>query len=262
MHLKSLPFTIDSWISFWYPYICEKLSISSEDDKHTLDYALEHWSKSSSDEVIFSKLIKGKQAIVFGCGPSLTYDIKLFTTMNKAIEPLIVASDGATQALLENNLVPDLIVTDLDGDPESLIAASKQGSYFLIHVHGDNLDNLEQIMPKIKAHYLLTTQAQPKPPIVNYFGFTDGDRAVFALNHFSADKIILLGFDLGDTVSAYSKPAFSQNTPASPSKKIKMTIAQDLLGWIQELTDISLFNATNGVKAAFAPIKKLDDLLF
>jgi hypothetical protein len=39
-----------------------------------------------------------------------------------------------------------------------------------------------------------------------------------------------------------------------------MTIAQDLLGWIQESTDISLFNATKGVKDAFVPIKNLDDI--
>ncbi|MCG3217356.1 MAG: DUF115 domain-containing protein [Candidatus Heimdallarchaeota archaeon] len=262
MQLKSLPFTMDSWLSSWYPYICEKLSISREDDKYALVHALDHWSKSSSDEALFSRLIEGKLAIVFGCGPSLSYDIKSFLSLKKSIDPLIVASDGATQALLENNLVPDLIVTDLDGDPESLVTASKQGSYFLIHVHGDNLDKLDLLMPKMNTHYLLTTQIHPTPPIVNYFGFTDGDRAIFALNHFFADKIILLGFDLGDIVGVYSKPAFSQNTLASPSKKIKMAIAQDLLGWIQENTDISIYNATSGVKDAFAPIKNLKDLLF
>ena len=55
--------------------------------------------------------------------------------MNKYI---LIAADGATTALLEEDIVPDIIATDLDGKVSDLLTANAEGSYFIIHGHGNN----------------------------------------------------------------------------------------------------------------------------
>ncbi|MDC8453711.1 MAG: DUF115 domain-containing protein, partial [Candidatus Nitrosotalea sp.] len=85
---------------------------------------------------MIEKKIKNKTVFVIGAGPSLDVSLpylKKFKGFTK------IAADGATQALLENNIIPDIIVTDLDGNIESLRRSSESKSIMVVHAHGDNI---------------------------------------------------------------------------------------------------------------------------
>jgi len=150
------------------------------------------------------ELIKGKNVIVFGSGPSLEVSYSKFKHIfDKSV---LIAADGATSYLLEKGIFPDIIVTDLDGKIVDQISANLKKSIVIVHAHGDNIDNLVNFVPKFKGKIVGTTQIDPEPykNLFNFGGFTDGDRAVFIADHFNAKKINLIGFDFIGKIGSYS----------------------------------------------------------
>lgn len=91
--------------------------------------------------------------------------------------------------------LPDIIVTDLDGNVEDQIKANEMGSIAVIHAHGDNIPAIRKYAPLFKGRVVLTTQSEPFDNVYNFGGFTDGDRAFLMAKHFGATKISLFGFD-------------------------------------------------------------------
>ncbi len=170
------------------------------------------------------ELIEDKQINIFGAGPTLETDIE-----NSDFQGVIIAADGATSPLMNKGIVPDIIVTDLDGYIPDQINANEQGATIIIHAHGDNIDALNHWVPKFKSNLLGTTQAQPdeKNNIYNFGGFTDGDRAVFLAAHFNARQIILVAFDFKN-IGKYS---FKFN---SEIKLRKLTWSNLLIGMIEK----------------------------
>ena len=65
----------------------------------------------------FQDLISDKTVFIIGAGPSLTKSLK-YIKKSKNITKIV--ADGAVRALLEKNIKPDILVTDLDGDLEVL----------------------------------------------------------------------------------------------------------------------------------------------
>ena len=51
-------------------------------------------------------------------------------------------ADGATKAIIENGLKPDIVVTDLDGDIKSLKKAGRTNTIMVVHAHGDNSEKI------------------------------------------------------------------------------------------------------------------------
>ena len=68
-----------------------------------------------------------------------------------------IAADGAVSACLERNILPDIIVTDLDGNLPEIVWANKKGSKVVVHAHGDNLSKLFEFSSQIQAINLTTT---------------------------------------------------------------------------------------------------------
>lgn len=113
-------------------------------------------------------------------------------------------ANGAVQALIENKIKPDIVVTDLDGNLLSLREAARLGAVMVVHAHGDNIDILKKMIPKF--HRLIgTTQVMPTENVYNFGGFTDGDRCVFLAEEFRAKQILLIGMEFGRHVGRYSK---------------------------------------------------------
>ena len=117
-----------------------------------------------------------------------------------------MASDGAAVVLLKQKILPDIIVTDLDGknpdDAEIEIKAADDGALLVIHAHGDNQNKLEKYAPKLEKRLnriIPTCQCLPPANIYNFGGFTDGDRGLFLAEELGAAHIVLLGFDFEDT---------------------------------------------------------------
>ena len=144
-------------------------------------------------------LIENKPVFVVGAGPSLLSCIPILKKYKKITK---IVADGAVQALIENSLRPNIVVTDLDGDVNALKKTGRTNTIMVVHAHGDNSDKLHLV--KNFKNCIGTTQTKPIGKIQNFGGFTDGDRCVFLANHFKAKKIILLGMDFGTTIGKYS----------------------------------------------------------
>ena len=149
-------------------------------------------------------LIKNRDVIILGAGPSLEKTLKKNIDFLK--KKIIISADGATSALLKYNILPDIVVTDLDGVISDLINANLNNSIIFIHSHGDNITKLMENLTKFKGKIFGTTQLNPKKfkNLYNFGGFTDGDRAVLFASHFGAKNIYLIGFDFRGEIGEYS----------------------------------------------------------
>ncbi|HOI69193.1 MAG: DUF115 domain-containing protein [Methanothrix sp.] len=159
-----------------------------------------------------ASMIRERRVLVCGNGPSLPKGLaealgggQGSPEPSKRGDPVIIAADGATTAILAVGALPDVIVTDLDGFMPDILAANGLGSAAVVHAHGDNLAALREYVPKL-TKVLATTQAAPLEGVYNFGGFTDGDRAVFLARRFGAKEIRMVGFDYDDpTVTAKKK---------------------------------------------------------
>ncbi len=179
---------------------------------------------------VLEPLIKENMIFIYGCGPSLPEHLGLLRKSSLPLENFThIAADGATSALLENNITPQIVLTDLDGRISDLISANKMGSIVIIHAHGDNIDLIEQNISLFPKTILGTTQHKPLSQVKNFGGFTDGDRCVFLAEYFGATSIVLFGFDFGNIIGRFSKPYLTRDELASEVKKKKLRWARKLI---------------------------------
>jgi len=186
-----------------------------------------------------NQIIHDKTVFIIGSGPSLSNAIP-FLKKYKEI-PKIVA-DSAVQAFLENQIMPDIVVTDLDGDEKSLKKIGKTNSIILVHGHGDNMAKL-QLVENFK-NCIGTTQGKPFGKLYNFGGFTDGDRCVFLADYFGAKKVILWGMDFGTKIGKYSKTKVSERK----TKIKKLRYAKKLLSWLAEKTKCELYTTSKPIQ--------------
>lgn len=208
---------------------------------HEMGYSIEDDRKAArvlrallleGDEYILREELKaviGKKAYVFGAGPSLEVALREFDFSDGTL----IAADGATSALLDASVVPEVIVTDLDGRIPDLKLANDRGSFMVIHAHGDNIDKLNVYVP-LFSRILGTCQTEPLDIVYNFGGFTDGDRAAFLAEELGAREITLVGFDFGETVGKWSKPSLREHSPVWESKRKKFEFAKELLEWLEK----------------------------
>lgn len=111
----------------------------------------------------------------------------------------IVAADGATTACLDAGLIPEVIVTDLDGDVPAEVVANRRGSLGVVHAHGDNEGTLRAWVPQFPGELAGSWAGPPRPALLDVGGFTDGDRAVYLAEHVGAQRLLLWGFDFERT---------------------------------------------------------------
>lgn len=221
-----------------YQSILKELSYSEKKDKESA-VILDSILKKNNNYQKITKLIQGKTVFVIGSGPSLSFAIPKLKKFKKSIK---IAADSALKPLLENEIVPDIIVTDLDGDEDAIKKLSKKKSIFVIHAHGDNIKKL-QMVKEIK-NCIGTTQTTPFNKIQNFGGFTDGDRGVFLANHFEAKKIILFGMDFGKRIGKFSNTKKSDRD----TKLKKLKIGEELLIWLSTITKSELFTTSRSIE--------------
>jgi len=184
-------------------------------------------------------LIEGKTVFVIGSGPSLSTAIPRLKKYKKSIK---IAADSSVKPLVENGIIPDIIITDLDGDESTLKNIAKTKSIFVVHAHGDNIEKLD-LVKKFK-NCIGTTQSKPFSKIQNFGGFTDGDRGVFLANHFKAKKIILFGMDFGNKIGKFSNTKKRERQ----TKLMKLKKGESLLEWLSTFTKSELFTTSKSIK--------------
>jgi len=231
----------DMMISGWekrYLLILKELGYSQKKDRESA-IILDSILKKTNTTGKILKLIEGKTVFVIGSGPSLSNAIPKLKKLKKSIK---IAADSSLKPLVDNGIIPDIVVTDLDGNENTIKKIAKTKSIFIIHAHGDNIEKLE-LVKKIR-NCIGTTQSNPFNKIQNFGGFTDGDRGVFLANYFGAKKIILFGMDFGNRIGKFS------NTKNSDRKiKLKkLEIGENLLIWLSTITKSELFTTSKPIK--------------
>jgi len=225
---------IDEWLKL-YNWIASKLGIDTSRDELATDILSSIIGDKYVDPIILEDFIHDKNAIVFGAGPSLVSDVSTLEWIIKRIgrrNIVLITADGATKALIEHGLNPDIVVTDLDGYIDYVLEAGLKGSIIVIHGHGDNIDRINSLTPVFLNHNVKihgTTQVKPRWNIFNYGGFTDGDRAVFLALNFKPRRVILAGMDLGYIIGEYSGKNFIDQPIKLVYKIEKLSIARKLL---------------------------------
>ena len=241
-------------ISGWktkYSEILKEFKYSESKDRESTKY-LDSILKESNNYEKISKKIKHQNVIVVGAGPSLIRCIPKLKKMKKTIK---IVADTALKPLLENKIIPDIVVTDLDGDKESLEKIGKTKCIMVVHAHGDNLEKLDMVK-KLK-NCVGTTQSKQFNKIKNFGGFTDGDRGVFLASFFEAKKIILFGMDFGNKIGKFS----DTKTIEREVKIRKLKKAESLLEWLSTSTKTELITTSRAIPG-FRKItyKELDDM--
>ena len=214
-----------------YDEILKKFNFSREEDAKSariLNYILTRKFPLKKLE----KKIRNQTVLVVGAGSSLASSIPILKKYKNITK---IVADGATSALIKNKIIPDIVVTDLDGDPEFLKKASKSGAIMVVHSHGDNIEKLH--LASEFRDCIGTTEGRTFGKIHNFGGFTDGDRCVFLARYFKAKKIILFGMDFGPKIGRYSKIRVHDRR----TKLRKLQHGKKLLEWLASKDSSGLY---------------------
>lgn len=196
-------------------------------------------------------MVRGAAVLVIGAGPSLSAAMPAI----RNLDAVKIAAGSSVRALVQNGIMPEIIVTDLDGDLGPLEGLAKE-SVIVVHAHGDNMGRLA--LAKRFKRCVGTSQSGAHGGIENYGGFTDGDRAVFLAHHYGAARIALLGMDFGSRIGRHSDTRRSER----PTKLKKLKKGRQLLEWLATITKSELYT-TSGQIAGFERItyRKLAGIL-
>ncbi len=197
-----------------YEAILRELRFSREEDERCAHLLRELLAGRSVSPRVLSRLVRGREVIVVGAGPG-----PIPRHLLQARDRLVIAADGATSTCLDEGVLPGLIVTDLDGDMPDEVRANREGSLVLVHAHGDNPEAVRKWVPRLEGRVCGSTAAAPAEGLVNFGGFTDGDRSVFLAEALGAQGITLVGFDFG-----HVRPG------EGPTKLRKLRVAERLIG--------------------------------
>lgn len=151
----------------------------------------------------------GERVSICAAGPSLEHELD---TLSK--DRTVISAGSTTARLMRSGIQPDIIVTDLDGEVEYEVRASRKGALIFVHAHGDNIDLVKEVLPQLKGPIVPTVQCQPFGSVYNFGGFTDGDRSYLIAKHFEVEDICFVGWD-------FRNPVVKKGTdPAVKQKKL------------------------------------------
>ncbi|MDG6996003.1 MAG: DUF115 domain-containing protein [Nitrososphaerota archaeon] len=194
------------WHGKFYHRIRDSLGLDEEQDRRATNILSKLISvKTGINPNLLSQAINGRSVIVFGAGPSLEDDIVGLRSVLVSGKLAVIAADGAADALEMRSVKPSVVVSDLDScSVERLIEASTD-RILVVHAHGDNIDLMNETIPQLNGNLLGSTQTESSENVINYGGFTDGDRACYIAANFAPRSIALAGMDFGRQEGAFSK---------------------------------------------------------
>lgn len=221
----------------WYLRIAERLGLDREEDERAVRLLSPLFPPPRLEEL--KELVEGRECLVLGAGPSLEEDLRRLEGAGK-LGMTLLSADGATSAVMRFRS-PEVVVTDLDGKVEDQEEAWRRGSWLVVHVHGDNYFRVKDFLGGKEPKRLLgTTQLRPSGNLLNFGGFTDGDRSAFLAWELGARRIYLAGMDLGEEVGRYS------GKKVGGRKREKLRICGELLSWLAGELGAPLVNLTSG----------------
>lgn len=189
--------------------------------------------------------IEGRDAVIVGLAPAAGPP-PLWRFPPGGRKPVILAADGAAQTCLTAGVVPDLVVTDLDGPVPSEAAAQARGALLIVHAHGDNLAELERWVPQLNGDLGGSWAGPPTAALLDVGGFTDGDRAAYLAAECGARRVLLWGFDFTHAVEP--------DVRSRERKLAKLRWAERALGWLVSRGGAPVYRWTrDGAVVAYPP---------
>lgn len=238
----------------WYSRYKEIQKILNISEKRDVEAAilLNSIIKNPVSSKKIERIVRTKSVFVIGSGPSLKNSFRVIKDYQEV--PKIVA-DSSIKSVLDNGITPDIVVTDLDGDLDSLTRIGRNNTVMVVHAHGDNISKL--FLAEKFRNCIGTTQTRPYKKINNFGGFTDGDRCVFLANYFGAKNIILFGMDFGERIGTYSHTK-DQDTEI---KLKKLRIGRNLLEWLAKKRKHGLYTTSQPISGfKKIPFSKLHNI--
>lgn len=190
-----------------YERIQSEFGYSIEKERAAADRLVELLPKPALEraEQRLRARIRGRETIVVGLAPGSGAP-PVWMLPRADVPPALIVADGAAERCLAGGLVPDVVVTDLDGPIPSEVTANVRGALVLIHAHGDNISALERWVPQFPRELAGSWAGPPERGLVDFGGFTDGDRAAYLAESVAAPRILLYGFDFDTVDSADPTP--------------------------------------------------------
>ncbi len=172
--------------------------------------------------------------LVCGAGDSLERVINLFNgdITSFISKHFVISADSATTILREYGYLPNLVLTDLDGDWEVLQEVTSKHIPFVIHAHGDNVEKFEEWFSEQteSLRFIPSVQTEVvKPYLSNFAGFTDGDRSVWMALSLGFSTIKIMGFDLNGKIGRASFTPYKNTKDYIAFKLKKLSIAKQFL---------------------------------
>jgi len=190
-------YELEEWFKI-YRKIVKELEIDEKKDYEARDLIIELAKGKLLDLKALKRKISGKSVAVIG------YAIKK-DEFKKIKEDIVITAGKSLAKVKEISraYVPDIHVTDLE-EEELIVELEKKGCLIVVHAHGDNMERIKRIVPKL-SKFVATTQVIPKEKVYNFGGFTDGDRAAIIAKKMGAKMIKLYGFDFGNANSTLKR---------------------------------------------------------
>ena len=228
---EGMNFSLEVWLNHWYPKISEFLGINMKEDEKALREVLNEIRSNTSVEFLRKAISRSNNILIFAPGVNLEIEFEKHIPLFKKEDSILIAADGATTHLMEQGFIPHIIVTDMDGNMDYQFEAQASGSILVAHVHGDNKNIILENVDKInESNFVITTQTNPLSGSENFFGFTDGDRAVCLATSMTEKELSLFGFDFGPVIGKYSKN-YILDSDMKQRKMKKFTIAKSVINW-------------------------------
>ena len=101
----------------WFPHyqnIRLQFGYSTQKDQEAANILSRMIKRKALDTKVLQKKIAGNPVMVIGSGPGLEKNIKFIKRNTKFVK---IVANGAAQVLIERNIKPNIVVTDLDGNP-------------------------------------------------------------------------------------------------------------------------------------------------
>lgn len=180
----------DTWEPI-YEAICADFGFEREEDERVAAWMAERLGPPDLDRLAFEG---DRVGVVVGAG----LDREAIADLSE-LDRVVTTAD-ALERLDVGDIHPSLVVTDLDSTPARTCAHTRCGSMVAVHAHGDNEAAIKRWLPRMELRNVVgTTQGAPGSTLVNFGGFTDGDRAAYLADGLGADSIELIGWKLGDS---------------------------------------------------------------
>jgi hypothetical protein len=178
----------------------------------------------------------GQTVAICGAAPTLRDELSRLDDAD-----VVVAASTAADVVRDVGYELDMMVTDLDKNPETAVALTESGVPVAAAAHGDNVPAVREWIPQFDDEYVLgTTQAEPVGPVVNWGGFTDGDRAAFIADELGAERLVFAGWDFDDHA-------------VDEMKAQKLVWAERLLAWLERRRD-EQFSVLDGRRDGIEPL--------